>query len=82
MKPKDHIYVYADAVGAYRWERISAEGQVLAVSGHSFHELADCEQSARRCNAKPYELTVDATEPPAHLPTTDDTVILDRQAPA
>ncbi len=54
----DRVDVFKDVADEWRWRRVAANQESIAVSGEGYHNLRDCYTALLRVNAKPYVLTV------------------------
>jgi uncharacterized protein YegP (UPF0339 family) len=50
MAGTEHVDVYLDAGGEWRWRRVAANNQVTAVSGEGYTRKADAREAAVREN--------------------------------
>ena len=46
--PVDRLVMFRDATGEWRWRAVARNQRVVAASGESYHNHADCESIARR----------------------------------
>lgn len=44
------VKFYRDAIGEWRWRRLSRNGRILANAGEGYKNAADCETSAHEVN--------------------------------
>ena len=58
----DKVHIYTDSKGEFRWRRVGANGQIVAVSGEGFDRRDYAELSAVRYNADT-QLVYDDQEP-------------------
>jgi uncharacterized protein YegP (UPF0339 family) len=52
MTGVSYFYIYTDNSGQWRWNFVASNGRTIAVSSESYHNLSDCEHSARLIKAE------------------------------